>query len=79
MKIAVHKMNVFGSSYSHIGGGIDPLDLSRMFKILFYNLAIFGNSIENALEFDPVNKSIPSCPKRQFSKLVLWPELAGLW
>ena len=34
------------NSYSHTEGGIDTVDLGLMFKIICYNLALVGVTIE---------------------------------
>ena len=35
-----------GNSYSHTGGGINTVDLFLFFKIICYNLALVGVTIE---------------------------------
>ena len=35
-KITIHTVNVCGSGYSHIGGGIDIVDIFKNFKVIFY-------------------------------------------
>ena len=52
-KLTIHTINVCGSGYSHIGGGIDIVDLFLIFKIICYNLALVGVTIEKGLHWLP--------------------------
>ena len=40
-------------SYSHTGGGIDTVDLVLIFKIICYNLALVGVTIEKGSHWLP--------------------------
>ena len=42
-----------GSGYSHIGGGIDIVDLFLIFKVICYNLALVGVTIEKGSHWLP--------------------------
>ena len=48
-KITIHTVNVCGSGYFHIGGGNDIVDLFLIFKVICYNLALVGVTIEKGL------------------------------
>ena len=41
------------SSYSHTGGGINTVDLVIIFKIVCYNLALVGVTIEKGSHWLP--------------------------
>ena len=45
-KITIHTVNVCGSGYSNIRGGIDIVDLFLIVKVICYNLALVGDTIE---------------------------------
>ena len=52
-KITIHTVNVCGSGYFHIGGGNDIVDLFLIFKVICYNLALVGVTIEKGLHWLP--------------------------
>ena len=52
-KITIHTVNVCGSGYSHIGGGIDIVDFVFHFKIICYKTALVGFTIEKGSHWLP--------------------------